>query len=50
MYYLYMKAKEAANRDQPAEVRILKHLLSIDDPQHRRSEMEKAFVKVQICN
>jgi hypothetical protein len=46
MYHLYMKAKETASRQQPPEIRILKHLLSIDDPAHRRDEMEKAFQKV----
>lgn len=43
MVNLYRQAQETANRDQPAEVRILKHLLSVDDPKQRRSDMESAF-------
>ena len=47
MAHLYMKAKEAAARDSPAEVRILKHLLMIDDPAHRSKELERAFEPVR---
>lgn len=47
MYHLYMKAKEATERGAPAEVRILKYLVSIDDPQHRASELESAFKPVR---
>eukprot|EP00892_Ulva_mutabilis_P005879 jgi/Ulvmu1/3663/UM017_0077.1 len=43
MYHLYMKAKEATERGAPPEVRILKHLVSIEDPRHRASELENAF-------
>lgn len=46
MAHLYVKAKEAAARDSPAEVRILKHLLMIDDPAHRSKELERAFEPV----
>ena len=47
MYHLYTKAKEKAARQAPKEVRILKHLLSIDDPQQRRAELESAFQPVR---
>jgi hypothetical protein len=49
MHHLYMKAKEAAAKDAPNEVRILKHLLSVEDPRHRSSELEKAFDVVRFC-
>lgn len=47
MYHLYMKAKEATERGAPPEVRILKHLVSISDPQHRASELENSFKPVR---
>jgi hypothetical protein len=47
MYHLYMKAKEAVARDAPKEVRVLKHLLSIEDPAYRLEELEKAFQPVR---
>lgn len=43
MAHLYFKAKESFASQQPPEVRILKHLLSIDDPQQRLVAMEEAF-------
>ena len=49
MYHLYMKAKDATARQAPPEVRILKYLLSLDDPVYRRAEMEKSFEKVRPC-
>jgi hypothetical protein len=48
MFHLYTKAKEAAARDLPKEVRILKHLLTIKEPQLRREAMELAFEQVRI--
>jgi hypothetical protein len=47
MHRLYLKAKEAAARDAPREVRILKALLAIEDPAHRRAEMAAAFEEVR---
>ena len=44
MHHLYMKAKETASRQQPTEVRILKHLLSIEDPLVLKQAVFDAFV------
>ena len=38
-----MQAKETAARQQPREVRIMKHLLSMEDPQQRRASLTEAF-------
>ena len=38
-----MQAKETAARQQPKEVRIMKHLLSMEDPQQRRASLTEAF-------
>lgn len=43
MAHLYFKAKETAARQQPKEVRIMKHLLSMEDPQQRRASLTEAF-------
>ncbi len=43
MAHLYFKAKESFASQQPPEVRILKHLLSIDDPRQRMVALEEAF-------
>ena len=43
MAHLYFKAKETAARDQPPEVRILKHLLTMDDPMERNEALGMAF-------
>jgi len=43
MAHLYFKAKESAARDQPPEVRILKHLLTMDDPMERNEALGMAF-------
>lgn len=43
MAHLYFKAKESAARDQPAEVRILKYLLSMEDPKERNEALGQAF-------
>ena len=39
----HMQAKETAARQQPKEVRIMKHLLSMEDPQQRRASLSEAF-------
>lgn len=39
----HMQAKETAARQQPKEVRIMKHLLSMEDPQQRRASLTEAF-------
>ena len=39
----HMQAKETAARQQPREVRIMKHLLSMEDPQQRRASLTEAF-------
>ena len=43
MAHLYFKMKETMGRQQPKEVRILKYLLSIEDPQEIRKGLEEAF-------
>lgn len=43
MYHLYLKAKETASRMQPPEVRILKHMLSIEDPLVLKQALFDAF-------
>lgn len=43
MAHLYFKAKETAAAEQPPEVRILKHLLSMPDPMERNEAMDQAF-------
>ena len=43
MAHLYFKSKEAAARDQPSEVRILKHLLTMDDTMERMEALEMSF-------
>ncbi|KAK9804314.1 hypothetical protein WJX72_006307 [[Myrmecia] bisecta] len=43
MAHLYFKAKETFAQQQPPEVRILKHLLSLDDPKERFESLAQAF-------
>lgn len=43
MAHMYFKAQETAARQQPPEVRILKYLLSVEDPLQRHAELEEAF-------
>ena len=43
MLHLYLKARETAARQQPVEVRILKHLLTIDDPLELSKSIDDAF-------
>lgn len=43
MAHLYFKAKETAAAEQPVEVRILKHLLTMPDPMERNEAMDQAF-------
>lgn len=43
MAHLYFKAKETAAAEQPPEVRILKHLLTMEDPMERNEAMDQAF-------
>ena len=43
MYHLYVKGKEAAAREAPPEVRILKHLLTIEDLAERDAEIGNAL-------
>ena len=38
-----MQAKEKFASEQPAEVRILKHLLTMDNPAEQRHSCEQAF-------
>ena len=39
----HLQAKESFAKMQPPEVRILKHLISIDSPAQRAEEMRNAF-------
>jgi len=50
MYHLYLKSKEAASAMQPAEVRILKHLLTIEDPMVLRQAIFDAFVPGEVIS
>eukprot|EP00238_Polyblepharides_amylifera_P001117 CAMPEP_0196573472 /NCGR_PEP_ID=MMETSP1081-20130531/3373_1 /TAXON_ID=36882 /ORGANISM="Pyramimonas amylifera, Strain CCMP720" /LENGTH=406 /DNA_ID=CAMNT_0041891201 /DNA_START=32 /DNA_END=1252 /DNA_ORIENTATION=+ len=43
MAHLYFKMKETTGRQQPVDVRILKHLLALEDPLERRVNLETAF-------
>ena len=43
MAHLYFKMKETMGRQQPKVVRILKYLLSIEDPKDVRNGLEEAF-------
>lgn len=43
MAHLYFKAKESFAAQQPPEVRIMKHLLALDDPRERSVALEEAF-------
>ena len=40
---MYAQAKESFAQMQPPEVRIMKHLLSLDDPRQRSDELAAAF-------
>ncbi len=42
-----VQAKESFAKMQPPEVRILKHLLTIDSPAQRAEEMRNAFTPAQ---
>lgn len=48
MYHLYVKSKETANSMQPKEVRILKYLLSIEDPVELKQSIWDAFVPGEL--
>lgn len=43
MAHLYFKMQETQHRQQPPIVRILKFLVSIEDPSERQTQMEAAF-------
>lgn len=43
MAHLYFKAKESFAAQAPVEVRILKHLLSVDSPSDRAVLLDQAF-------
>lgn len=43
MAHLYFKMKDTTSRQQPKEVRILKYILSLEDPQDQRNALEEAF-------
>lgn len=43
MYHLYMNARGNMQRLVPVEVRIMRHLLTIEDPREQRAEMANAF-------
>ena len=43
MAHLYFKMKDTTARQQPKEVRILKYILSLEDPQDQRNALEEAF-------
>lgn len=43
MYHLYMVARASLQRLVPKEVRIIKHLLSLEDPEERSAALAAAF-------
>ncbi len=43
MFHLYNVARGNMSRLVPKEVRIIRHLLAIEDPRERISEMTNAF-------
>ncbi|XP_010544289.1 PREDICTED: uncharacterized protein At4g37920, chloroplastic isoform X2 [Tarenaya hassleriana] len=43
MYHLYIRARENLQKQMPKEVRILKYLLMIEDPEERMSALKDAF-------
>jgi len=43
MAHLYFKMKETSGRQQPVEVRILKYILSMEDPLERKEQLSAAF-------
>lgn len=48
MMRIYFKAQEQLSRGKPPEVRILKHLLALDDPLQAESELERALTPGKI--
>lgn len=50
MAHLYFKAKESFAADLPTEVRILKHILTMDDPMDVKSALGQAFVPSDTPN
>ncbi|KAL6572583.1 hypothetical protein OROMI_013541 [Orobanche minor] len=43
LYHLYLTAREHTQRSMPKEIRILKYLLMIEDPEERTSALNDAF-------
>jgi hypothetical protein len=43
MFYLYNVARANVAKSVPREIRIIRHLLSIEDPRERFEEMTLAF-------
>lgn len=43
MFYLYNVARANIAKSVPKEIRIIRHLLSIEDPRERFEEMTNAF-------
>ncbi|KAL6574177.1 hypothetical protein OROHE_001081 [Orobanche hederae] len=43
LYHLYLTAREHVQRSMPKEIRILKYLLMIEDPEERMSALNDAF-------
>lgn len=43
LYHLYVTARGNLQRLMPKEVRILKYLLSIEDPEEQMSALQDAF-------
>lgn len=48
MYHLYTKSKETLESQQPPVVRILKYLLTIEDPVELRKCLDDAFTPGQL--
>ena len=43
MFYLYSVARANMAKSVPKEIRIIRHLLSVEDPRQRFEEMTMAF-------
>lgn len=48
MYHLYMKSKETLESQQPPVVRILKYVLTLEDPGELRKCLDDAFTPGQL--
>ncbi|KAL6511641.1 hypothetical protein OROGR_021238 [Orobanche gracilis] len=48
LYHLYLTAREHLQRSMPKEIRIVKYLLKIEDPEERMSALNDAFTTGEV--